>query len=297
LILSTAREREVLVRLGLFRSLNTFQLERFLVPEPGLTAESKRVITKRILAALRKRGLVVPSAHLIGGPGGGSARLVYHLTDAGQRAAAVLDPTLSLRERRRPGSLFVEHTLMCAEAALAFHHAARAHPGHELSEWRADWQIPELLGSSRVVPDALLTYSTRTWEFDAFVELDLGSERPRRFSAKIAAYLDLYRRGAWRRTLRAWPLVLTITRSEARASALKRATEELLRRARDAGRLSRVEFDFTALPALLGSPGPLGAIWQVAGREGLHQLIPDDAEEPTADRQSARAGGAMNTDA
>src|SRR5439155_19098127 len=134
---------------------------------------------------------------------------------------------------------------------LAFHEAARRNPGHELSEWAADWQVARLLGSSRVIPDALLRYSTRRWEFDAFLEVDLGSERPRRFAGKIAAYLDLYRRGEWRRQLRAWPLVLTITRSVVRASALKRATEELIRRQRDATRLSRVEFDFVALPTLL----------------------------------------------
>src|SRR5439155_27186640 len=180
-----------------------------------------------------KRGLVAPGTQLVGGPGGGSARLVYHLTDAGQRAAAVLDPALRLRQRRRPSSLFVEHTLMCAEVALAFHDVARTHPGHELSAWLADWQIADLLASSRVVPDALLAYSTRSWEFDAFVEVDLGSERPRRFAGKIAAYLDLYRRGAWRRRLRAWPLVLTITKGAARATALKKATEELIRRQRE----------------------------------------------------------------
>jgi hypothetical protein len=289
LTLTAAREREVLLRLGLFRNLNTSQLERFLLPESAVTAQSRRVITKRLLGSLRKRGLVAPGTQLVGGPGGGSARLVYHLTDAGQRAAALLDPTLSLRRSRRPGSLFVEHALMCAEAALAFHDTARTHAGHELSEWAADWQIAELLGSSRVVPDALLTYSTRSWEFDAFVEVDLGSERPRRFAAKIAAYLDLYRRGAWRRRLRAWPLVLTIARSAARASALARATEELMRRERDATRLSRLEFDFAALPALLGPEGPLGAIWQVAGREGLQRLVPDDVQEPTGDPRSTGA--------
>ncbi len=287
--LTAAREREVLLRLGLFRSLSSSQLERFLLPEAALTAQSRRVITKRILGSLRKRGLVAPGPYLVGGPGGGSARLVYHLTDAGQRAAAVLDPALYLRQRRRPNSFFLEHALMCAEAALAFHDAARTHPGHELSEWLADWQIAELLGSSRVVPDALLTYSTRSWEFDAFVEVDLDSERPRRFAAKIAAYLDLYRRGAWRRRLRAWPLVLTIAKGAARASALRRATEELIRRQRDATRLSRLEFDFAALPALLGPEGPLGAIWQVAGREGLQRLIPEDVQEPTGDRRSTAA--------
>src|SRR2546428_14025533 len=58
LTLTAVREREVLLRLGLFRSLNTFQLERFLPSESALTAESRRVITKRILGSLRKRGLL-----------------------------------------------------------------------------------------------------------------------------------------------------------------------------------------------------------------------------------------------
>jgi len=260
------------------------------VPESAHTIESRRVITNRVLGSLRKRGLVAPSAYLVGGPGGGSARLVYHLTDAGQRAAAVLDPALHRRQGRRPSSLFVEHALVGAEVALAFHCAARTHPGHELSEWLADWQIGELVGSSRVIPDALLTYSTRSWEFDAFVEVDLGSERPQRFGGKIAGYLDLYRRGAWRRRLRAWPLVLTVARSGTRASALKRTTEEVVRRERDATRLARLEFDFAPLPALFGPDGPLGVIWHVAGREGLQRLIPDDVQEPTAaDRRSPDA--------
>lgn len=295
--LTAVREQEVLLRLARFRSLNTAQLERFLLPEPALTTGSKRVITMQILGSLRRRGLVARSAHVVGGPGGGSARLVYHLTDAGQRSAAGLDPSARLRHGKRQGSLFVEHALMCAEVALAFHEAARTHRGHELGEWMPDWQIAELLGSSRVVPDALLTYSTRNWVFDAFVEVDLGSERPRRFAEKIAAYLDLYRRGEWRRWLRGWPLVLTITDNAARACVLKKTTQDLVLRQRDALRLSRLEFDFAALPTLLGLEGPLGAIWQVAGREGHQRLIPEDATEPTGDGRSANGRDGVSANA
>lgn len=43
------------------------------------------------------------------------------------------------------------------------------------------------------------------------------------------------------------------------------------------------------LPALLGPDSPLGPIWQVAGREGLQRLIPDDLREPTADRRATDA--------
>ena len=50
------------MRLGLFRSLNTSQLERFLLPDGAHTTESRRVITNRVLGSLRKRGLVAPAA-------------------------------------------------------------------------------------------------------------------------------------------------------------------------------------------------------------------------------------------
>jgi hypothetical protein len=125
-----------------------------------------------------------------------------------------------------------------------------------------------------------MTYSTRTWEFDAFVEVDLGSERPSRFSEKIAAYLDVYRRGEWRGNLRAWPLVLTVASDGTRASMLKRTTEDVIRRQRDAARLARLEFDFAELSDLLSPEGPLGSIWRVAGRNGLQRLLPADLVEP-----------------
>jgi hypothetical protein len=174
---------------------------------------------------------------------------------------------------------------MTAEVALAFFEAARSQPGHELTEWAADRQIADRLGRSGIVPDAFLTYSTRNWEFDAFVEVDLGSERPSRFSEKIAAYLDLYRRGEWQRRLRAWPLVLTVAVDGARVATLKRTTEDAVRRQRDAARLSRLEFDFAQLSSLQGPQGPLGSIWQVAGHGGLQRLIPADiAAAPAADQ-------------
>jgi hypothetical protein len=59
-----------------------------------------------------------------------------------------------------------------------------------------------------------------------------------------------------------------------RAVALKAATEPLLRRAYYAARLARsAEFLFTSLGALAGPCSPLGPIWRVAGRDGLHPLV------------------------
>ncbi len=157
------------------------------------------------------------------------------------------------------------------------HRAARPRPGHDLAEWEPEWQAAERLGSG-VVPDGRVVYATETYEVSAFVEADLGTERPSRFAEKIASYLEAYRAGRWRERLPAWPLVLTVTTTATRATALRRATEDVLERQRDRERLAAtIEFDFAPLPDLQGPAGPLGRIWQTAGIPGLHALIPVEA--------------------
>lgn len=75
----------------------------------------------------------------------------------------------------------------------------------------------------------------------------------------------------------AWaaPVVVTITRTDGRARLLQRTAQTILSTAPDADRLrTQTEFDFAALHDFLGPAGPSGAIWRVAGRDGLHPLIP-----------------------
>jgi hypothetical protein len=277
------QEREVLARLSCFRSLNTYQLEEFVLDRPGLTRHAREVAMQRILERLRKRGLVAATRRLVGGPGGGSARLAYALTEAGYRRATALDP--ALRRHRPPPrtTLFIEHALMAADVALAFLRTARSHPGHDLSAWESDREAAECLGPSHVVPDGRLVYATGDWEVSAFVEIDLATEQPSRFAEKVREYLDACASGSWRARLPAWPLVLTITPSGIRATALRRATEDLLR---VEGCLPDsahpIEFEFAALPDLEGPNGPLGEIWQVAGRIGAHALIPAKRAELVA---------------
>ncbi len=288
------REGEVLLRLSTFRALNTAQLEELVFAESRVRPASRRVLVRRILGRLRRRGLVAHSRRLVGGPEGGSARLAYHVTPAGYRIVAALEPALEDPVAPPRSHLFLEHALATAEVMLAFRRAARAHPGHQLAEWEPDWQAAERLRSAKVVPDARLVYATATWEVSAFVEVDLGSERPSRFAEKIDAYLDAYRAGAWRERLPAWPLVLTITTTLARVTALRRASEDVLERRRDRERLRlATEFDFAALPDLQRAPGPLGAIWQVAGRAGLHSLVASAAEGDASRPGAASVGSAL----
>ena len=179
------------------------------------------------------------------------------------------------------------HGLMCAEVALAFRQAARSNPGHELLDWECDWQAFERLGAKLVVPDAHLVYSTAEWILDAFIEVDLATEGSRVFAWKIRRYLDLYRGGTWRKNLKVWPIVLTIAPSSARARILRRVTETVLARELFRERLMRaMEFSFTTLDDVLGLGGPLGTIWSVAGKNGVHPLFPAPPEQETSEASS-----------
>jgi len=272
------RDTDVVVRLAGFHYLSRSQIKAFLFEGSALKPHSIEIQAGRILDRLKAAGLVASTQRLIGGPGGGSAGLVYFLTPERQKVA---DAITGSPKRRPPhsGSFLMRHGQMTAEVALAFRRAARMHAGHELVEWECDWAAAERLGSSFVVPDARMAYETTKWVLSAFVEVDLATEGTRFFAGKIDRYLRLYLNRAWRQHLEVWPVILTVTPSDERASALTVATAPLLARPYYGVRLSGIfECWFTSLGALVGPHGPLGAIWQIAGRDGLHALV-DDVQE------------------
>jgi len=104
------------------------------------------------------------------------------------------------------------------------------------------------------------------------IEVDLATERPKYFAGKIGRYLDLLQSGTWRGAFEDWPVVLTVTPSEARAAILTTATERYLSRRADWKRLAgSVEFTFASLPHLKAL-GPFGQAWHVVGKPELHGL-------------------------
>src|SRR5438445_300436 len=94
------------------------QLDEFLHASAAMSADARKVSTQRVLHRLRALGLIAATRRLAGGPGGGSARVVYSLTGAGQRLTSALDPSF----RRHPAwigaTAFVEHRPMTADVAL-----------------------------------------------------------------------------------------------------------------------------------------------------------------------------------
>jgi hypothetical protein len=152
------------------------------------------------MAALAQRNLVATIPRLIGGPGGGSARRAYLITPEGHLWLASPDRRAGPPPARR-GTIFVEHALATAEVALGVRRGARAQPGHQLVSWESDSEIATALGDSPIHPDGRLVYALPGYEVDAFVEVDLSTERPIVFARKIALYLALYRSGTWRTRL------------------------------------------------------------------------------------------------
>ncbi len=269
---ATSHELEVLVRLGCFHYLSSAHVEAFLFDGSPVSPRSRTVLTQRILARLLERGLIGATERVIGRPGGGSTRRAVYLRPPGAALLAGLAPRAGRAPTRR-GLLFVEHALTTAEVAVIFTRSAQAHLGHELLSWQSDWDLESALRPSPVRPDGQLVYATRTQELDAFLEVDLGTESPATFGQKIVRYLDLYRSGAWTGVAPTWPLVLTVTPGSARTESLRRTTETVLLTQPDHAALAvATEFRFAALSELRGSNGPLGEIWQIAGRRGRHPL-------------------------
>ncbi|MDP9280694.1 MAG: replication-relaxation family protein [Chloroflexota bacterium] len=185
-------------------------------------------MTWRILGRLQRHALVAATPRQMGGAVAGSTLPGYFLTTSGLRLAATFYPDLPARRPPRRAPFLFAHSVMATDVELAFRRTVRRCPAHELELWECDWQIAMRLGSKAVIPDARLVYRFGTSRLHAFVEVDLRTEGTRFFGRKVERYVRLYRDGAWTAFLRVWPVVLTITPTDARAASLRDATTAAL---------------------------------------------------------------------
>lgn len=265
----TARSQRALRLLAAFRALRRDQLETLLLGAEQLTREARRVAVHRVVVDLRERGLLVALA--LAGPAGTAAR-AYALTPLGKRAFAASDPTYPGRGKHRSVSVVqLDHALALADIALRFRDTITK-AGNIRMTWECDWEAATRLGSMRVVPDALVTLQHDVWRTRAFIEADRSTEPSAAFADKVRRYVELYRGDSWRNGMRAWPLVLTVTTTDAHARSLAALTQRV---ATDegGGRIAR-SFRFTH-DAELRSAGPLAAIWCVGGEPMRAPMIDD----------------------
>jgi hypothetical protein len=273
----SARETQALLLIGCYRYLTRKQMEEFLLADTTTTPLSREVITRRIVRRLAVQGLVADSGRLVGGRGGGSIGLAYHLTAAGSRFAATLEAGQPQRRPAPKGTFLLQHALMTADFALALRRAATLRRD-EILEWECDWQAAQKLGLSVVVPDAHFVYATRSHELEALLEIDLGTEGTQFFARKVARYIELFRSGTWQRRFPIWPVVLIVAPTDLRVASIKRAAETVFERQGDPEKLSKqMEFWFAAQPRVIAD-SPLARIWSVAGCKAERALLEDHLE-------------------
>jgi hypothetical protein len=73
----SSRDTDVGIHLAGFRYLTRSQIKAFLFDGSTLKPHSMEIQAGRILDRLKAAGLVTSTQRLVGGPGGGSARLTY----------------------------------------------------------------------------------------------------------------------------------------------------------------------------------------------------------------------------
>lgn len=271
-----ARASRALRLLAGFGALRRDQLEVLLLGDLDLTPQSRRVATYRVIAELRERALVQERGGVIAA----SRSTAYGLTLAGHRLYATSDPGYPRRRRSRTLSLMLlDHALALADIALAFGMASRQARDVSLL-WESDWEALARVGSAVVLPDALVSFERDGWRTRAFIEADRATEWQSAFASKVRRYIDLYRRDEWRRSVATWPLILTVTTSDAHARSLARLANRITT-SDGVGRITR-SFRFSSLDAIRVS-GALAPIWYVDGSAEGTAILEASAAHPHGD--------------
>lgn len=178
------------------------------------------------------------------------------------------------------GDLFLEHTLAVNQVRIAIQLAVEQR-GWRVERWLDEGQLQSRgmkdtvevswrddRGVSRrrrqaVVADGyfLLDLGQRA---HFFLELDQGTVSNRRWAGKVRAYQAYWESGGYQARYRTTSLrILTVTTGEERLGNLKGTTE---------GAGGGQTFWFTTMERVTPEAVLTGAIWQMAGAEGLHPL-------------------------
>ena len=258
-----------LVLLASFRYLTRFQLEEMLFDARPERRGPREVMTRGVVRRLQEERLMTEHRRVVGGSAGGSGRTVYSPSASGLKVVRSFCPGLPARESGSRRPFLLQHSVATAEVALAFQRSAREF-AHQLVEWESDWSAAERVGAGAVVPDAHLVYTTSEYELEAFLEIDLGTERTRYFGEKLRRYIELWRGGGWRGRFTSWPLVLVVVPDEPRALTLDRVVEAVL----SSSEVPRGEVEILIGDAERVNANPLAPIWRVVGSGSPHALLP-----------------------
>lgn len=221
----SARDWQVLKVVDAHRYLTTRQVEGYCFHDHATTLTAARV-ARRVLRRLASLRVLVHLDRRVGGVRAGSASFVWQIGPVGDRLLREADSS-ARRRQHEPGRLFLDHCIAVADAHLALVRAHRAGT-LELLDAQTEpdcWRTYSGLGGARLIlqPDLYVVTGVGEYEDHWFVELDRGTEHPKRLLAKCAKYQDYRRSGSEQTEHGSFPLVVWIMPGPAQADRLRTA--------------------------------------------------------------------------
>jgi len=162
----------------------------------------------------------------------GGAKALYALSERGARLVGV--PETGPRRRQDEAVVadyFIQHQLAINEVYCALKYGSQMPAGIRFQRWVAFPKRP--VEGLRLIPDGYVELQTPLDVVAAFLEVDLGHERPRVWRDKVRNYLDLAVTGNFAREFKQQRFrVLVVALSERRLEAIRQvvlaATDKLI---------------------------------------------------------------------
>jgi hypothetical protein len=231
-----ARDREVLRRIDEHRYLTTHQIQAFTFTAHGSTDSAART-TRYVLARLERLALIRSLPRRVGGVRAGSAARIWQLAPAGARLLRDEGQTYRSHE---PSLRFLQHCLTVADVHLGLRTLTTMESVEavEIATEPASWRRYIGPGGEQrlLQPDLASVVRTQEYVDRWFIEVDLGTESLPTVLKKCGQYETYRASGIEQEAHHAFPLVIWVFLSQARAEKVKasilrspRLTPELYR--------------------------------------------------------------------
>jgi Replication-relaxation len=186
-----------LPHLAAARLLTGAHLDRLLT-EPELSLDTVGRVRRRIMARLAGAGLVAMLGRRVGGVRAGSAGHIYALTSGGHRFLALLhgeQPPGRIRHAAMPGPLFLAHALTISGIYVDLVEQSRG-GGFQVASFLTEPHCWHPAGNGGYLrPDAYTALHASTHADYWWLEVDQGTESPRRLRDKARAYRQFFASG------------------------------------------------------------------------------------------------------
>jgi hypothetical protein len=218
----SGRDRQTLLAVEEHRFLTARQIEHLLYTGHASQLTATR-ICRRVLQRLTEARVLVRLERRVGGARAGSSSYVYAVGPAGDR---ILSGGSRRRWVREPTPVFLRHTLAVADARIGLTEAHRAGTIKlvAVEVEPACWRRYTGPGGSRetIRPDLYAVTEADEFEHLWFLEIDLDTESLVSVGRKCRNWSAYYRSGREQARSGAFPRVVWVAPSAARAARIER---------------------------------------------------------------------------